>query len=437
MKRLLSFILIMSVTVAFAGPKSILFLAGKPSHGKGEHEFHDSGKLLVDALNGSGLELKATLYKDKWPEAAALASIDALVMYSDGNGDHPALGHEAELKALSDRGVGIAILHYALDGEPGALNDAIQHCVGGFYDEAMSQNPLWTAKGIKLAKHPITSGVNPFELKDEWYYGINLGVVMPLLTVVPPQESDEQALAWTFEAAGRRGFGFTGGHYHSNWAQPDFRKLVLNGIVWTVGLEVPEGGVASENPVVTKNKSILHAIAKGDAEDLKNFILLGEDVNQLTKQGWTLLHFAAVRGKTDCAKVLIENGAELNGQTGTLKTPLHFVADRGFLDFAQLLVESGADILAKDDEGWSPLHYAAEKDRVDLAAYLIEKGAVVDMRSRRGGTPLHEASASASPEMINLLLSNGADKSIKATNGKTPLDYAIELGNAPAEELLK
>jgi hypothetical protein len=32
---------------------------------------------------------------------------------------------------------------------------------------------------------------------------------------------------------GGRGFGFTGGHKHVNWADDNFRKVVLNGLLWT------------------------------------------------------------------------------------------------------------------------------------------------------------------------------------------------------------
>ena len=43
------------------------------------------------------------------------------------------------------------------------------------------------------------------------------------------------------DADGGRGFGFTGGHWHWNWAHDQFRKLVLNGIAWTAGIEIPSG----------------------------------------------------------------------------------------------------------------------------------------------------------------------------------------------------
>ena len=55
-----------------------------------------------------------------------------------------------------------------------------------------------------------------------------------------------EVLSWAVERPdGGRGFGFTGGHSHVNWGDPNFRKLALNAIVWTAGLDVPSDGVAS------------------------------------------------------------------------------------------------------------------------------------------------------------------------------------------------
>jgi len=45
---------------------------------------------------------------------------------------------------------------------------------------------------------------------------------------------------------GGRGFGFTGGHRHVNWGNENFRKVVLNALLWIAKAEVPAQGVASE-----------------------------------------------------------------------------------------------------------------------------------------------------------------------------------------------
>jgi hypothetical protein len=51
---------------------------------------------------------------------------------------------------------------------------------------------------------------------------------------------------WSLERAdGGRGFGFTGGHFHKNWGNADFRKTVLNALLWVTKVDVPGGGVES------------------------------------------------------------------------------------------------------------------------------------------------------------------------------------------------
>ena len=55
-----------------------------------------------------------------------------------------------------------------------------------------------------------------------------------------------ETMMWTFERAdGGRGFGFTGGHKHKNWGDDNFRKVVLNALVWIAKAEVPTNGIES------------------------------------------------------------------------------------------------------------------------------------------------------------------------------------------------
>ena len=61
--------------------------------------------------------------------------------------------------------------------------------------------------------------------------------------------SEPQHLAWSVERPdGGRGFGFTGGHLHRNWADDQLRKFILNAIAWTAKVEVPEGGISTPTP---------------------------------------------------------------------------------------------------------------------------------------------------------------------------------------------
>jgi type 1 glutamine amidotransferase len=55
----------------------------------------------------------------------------------------------------------------------------------------------------------------------------------------------EHVMWCTTRPDGGRGFGFTGGHFHRNWSDENFRKIVLNGLLWIAKVPVPKDGVAS------------------------------------------------------------------------------------------------------------------------------------------------------------------------------------------------
>jgi type 1 glutamine amidotransferase len=55
----------------------------------------------------------------------------------------------------------------------------------------------------------------------------------------------EQVVAWALEregSSGGRSFGTTLGHFHENFAIADFRRMLVNGILWTAQVEVPKEG---------------------------------------------------------------------------------------------------------------------------------------------------------------------------------------------------
>ena len=74
---------------------------------------------------------------------------------------------------------------------------------------------------------------------------------------VKPGKKEPQTTAWAYtRAGGGRGFGFTGAHVHNNWMNDNFRKLVLNAIIWTAKITVPADGVVSPTPSKTELNSL-------------------------------------------------------------------------------------------------------------------------------------------------------------------------------------
>jgi len=256
--------------------KTIVFIAGTPSHAYGAHEHNAGCKLLAMELEKALPNYKTRVYLNGWPtEAGALDGADAIVMYCDGGAKHMVVPHLDEVDALAKQGVGIVCLHYGVEVEKGKAGDKFLDWIGGYFEADWSVNPHWTANFKNFPDHPITRGVKPFAIHDEWYYHMrfrpNMAGVTPILSDLPDPETlsrpdghhsgnptvrkavaagEIQHVAWASEnVGGGRGFGFTGGHDHWNWGAPDFRKVVLNAIVWTAKGEVPAGGV--ESPTVT------------------------------------------------------------------------------------------------------------------------------------------------------------------------------------------
>ena len=60
----------------------------------------------------------------------------------------------------------------------------------------------------------------------------------------------------TGRADGGRGFGFTGGHSHRNWGDQNFRRVVVNAILWAAKADVPEGGAKVDFDPIDLNRNL-------------------------------------------------------------------------------------------------------------------------------------------------------------------------------------
>lgn len=255
--------------------KKICFMAGPRSHGYGSHEHYAGCMLLANALAEMSPQHEIVVYEDGWPDdPQAFDGADTIVMYCDGGGGHPVAEHLAQVEALSAEGVGVVCIHYGVEVVKGEPGDRFLDWIGGYFEADWSVNPHWKAEFLEFPEHPVTRGVEPFAIQDEWYYHMRfregMQGVTPILTAIPPASTLEredgphsgnpdvraeagqpQHMAWASErAGGGRGFGFTGGHFHWNWGNDSFRTLMLNAILWTAHAEVPENGVPSRRPTL-------------------------------------------------------------------------------------------------------------------------------------------------------------------------------------------
>jgi type 1 glutamine amidotransferase len=276
MKRLFTLnsmllVLVASLAASQAADQKIVFIAGPPSHGPGDHE-HRAGCLLLSKCVNQVPGISSVVYSNGWPsDVKAFVGADAVIIYSDGGEGNPAIRPERlkVLESLMEKGVGFGCLHYAVEVPKEHGGAEFLKWIGGYFETFWSVNPTWKADFKVLPQHPITRGVQPFAILDEWYYHMRfpegMTDVTSILTALPPDSTrgkpglndahggntevqkhlgEPEHLMWAIERPdGGRGFGFTGGHYHKNWGNDNFRKIVLNAILWSAKADVPAGGV--------------------------------------------------------------------------------------------------------------------------------------------------------------------------------------------------
>jgi type 1 glutamine amidotransferase len=265
------------------GKHKLVLIAGKPSHPPGMHEFK-AGTMLLEKCLASVSNLVVDRHEMGWvKDEATFADADAVVIYADGGKGHPAVQgtHLETIQKLINKGVGFGVMHYGVEVVPELGGKEFQAWVGGHYENSFSCNPIWEPNFATFPEHQITRGVKPFRIDDEWYFNMRFlpafkdGIVaaedagmkfVPILVATPPDATRDgpyvypkgpyahiqaekgaaEAMMWSVERAdGGRGFGFTGGHFHKNWGNADFRKTILNALLWVSKIEVPAAGVDS------------------------------------------------------------------------------------------------------------------------------------------------------------------------------------------------
>jgi len=276
--RLAAIFLICGQTVLSAADKAkVVFISGKPSHGPMAHEHRAGNLLLAKALNAADLSVNAVVLPENgYPaDPSVLEDAATVVVFCTGHRGHLLNAHMEKFDALMKKGTGVVMIHWATEAVAGKPGDKFLEWMGGFCDLNWSVNPHWKANFKTFPDHPIANGVQPFSVHDEWYYHMrfvkDMVGVTPILSDLPGPETlkrgdgarsgnpdvrravangESQHVAWAYQRPdGKgRGFGFTGAHNHVSWQDDNFRKVVLNAILWTARVEVPKMGVSSTTP---------------------------------------------------------------------------------------------------------------------------------------------------------------------------------------------
>lgn len=238
-----------------AEKKTVLLLGQRRDHPPECHEYMAGLRVLAHCLTEyPGLGVRLMKADEPWPDGPkAIEAADAVVLYL-GQGARWAELDPARQKALADltkRGGGVVALHWAIGSQdakyvPGHI--ARIGAVHGGPDRKYIVTK--TPYPVEVLRHPITAGIDDFRLRDEFYYRLKraeVGTVTPLLLV--PIDGQAEMVAWAFQRPdGGRSFGFSGMHFHENWKKVECRRLIAQGLLWTLKLPIPKEGLSVDVP---------------------------------------------------------------------------------------------------------------------------------------------------------------------------------------------
>jgi len=236
----------------------VVLIAGAPSNKPGQHEYFAGCALMYQWLKQQP-GVWPVMVAEGWPKnEAVLDGAKAIVIYMDGGTKLALLepARWAKIKGLVEAGAGLSVLHQAVE-VPEAQAADYKAWLGAVWQKDIGCRGHWDMTFDTFPTHEATRGVVPFTaVKDGWLYNLHFADkgVTPLLTGLLPDTSRSTAdarshagrpevIAWAFEREnGGRSIGFTGCDLHASWGIESQRRFMVNSILWTARLPVPEKG---------------------------------------------------------------------------------------------------------------------------------------------------------------------------------------------------
>ncbi|CAL8068065.1 unnamed protein product [Calicophoron daubneyi] len=169
----------------------------------------------------------------------------------------------------------------------------------------------------------------------------------------------------------------------------------------------------------------------------------GAKLNENDANGWSALHYAAVRGNEVAARQLLhEPNIDTENCDHDLMRPIHLAAAHGELEVARLLLGAGAIPNALDVRRSLPLHFACATGDLKLIKLLLAASKEVGDGSPLGQvnsnreTPFHWAVLNGHAEAAQYCIANGVDPNTILATGETSLHIAAKVGSLSTVRVL-
>lgn len=247
MTPLFCLLALMHTSAAFAdkAKTKILLVATQPDHPYGSHMYHHTCGVLAKCVElNPGTEALVSM---GWPkDPKTLAGVKAIVLYSSPGAELLLEApHRNKVDELMRQGVGLVAIHFAATvrkADYERLAPVWLSYLGGTWISNVGLSGGKAPLRQLLPEHPICRGWQEREIDDEYYLNPVIKQAKPLLQV-HERGGKDVVVGWVYERRdGGRAFGTTLGHPYRNFQQEPFRRMIVNGILWSAHVEVPRGG---------------------------------------------------------------------------------------------------------------------------------------------------------------------------------------------------
>jgi type 1 glutamine amidotransferase len=197
----------------------------------GGHDWKGSFAILAGILEKMGdFEVTASEDLDEL-KADNIKKYNVVLFYGSGN-DFKDPEQEKGLCDFVRNGGAWVGIHSATDSFK--KSDAYWEMVGGrFAGHGGGKFPV----RIVDKDHPITKGLEDFEIEDETYsHNYHKNMCIRTLTRMD-RDKEQQAMAWVSYYGKGRVFYTANGHGREAWVNPAFQRLAVRGLYWAAGRE--------------------------------------------------------------------------------------------------------------------------------------------------------------------------------------------------------
>jgi type 1 glutamine amidotransferase len=258
MRKLIAIVvawLSLTLPAVAGGPKRLLLLGqGPDGHPPQTHEYKLGLTILQKLLAKSpNLETSIVMADEPWrdgPELLAKADGAVLFLAEGAKWLHQDPKRRAAFQELAKRGGGLAALHWAMGTrEAKNINGWVELFGGCHGGPDRKYKVLKTDLKFVAADHPITRGLMDLSVREEFYYRLKFPPGAKNLAPIAQATIDDEAhtVCWAWQRPdGGRSFGFSGLHFHENWQLPEYRRLIVQGVLWSMRQPIPDQGVSVE-----------------------------------------------------------------------------------------------------------------------------------------------------------------------------------------------